>query len=375
MIPYGRQSIDEDDISSVVQALRSDWLTTGPLVQRFEKVIEEFTGVPAVAVSSGTAALHCAFAAIGLTVGDEVITPPLTFIATQATAVNFGARIVFVDIQLSTGNIDPNLVSQAITPKTKAIVAVDYAGHPAELDELRKIADENSLYLIEDAAHSFGSTYKGAHVGSVADLTTFSFFPTKNVTTGEGGAVVSKNPNLLEKARLFGRQGLVRDPAQFRVRDQGFWHQEVHQFGLNYRLPDILCALGITQVAKAELLKRKRKHIFETYTSKLHGCVGLELPHQKSHSDVNWHLYPIRVSAEHRMRVFNELRSNGIGTQVNYLPAHLQPVFQDMGYRRGDFPISEQFYDSEISLPMYPDLRTDQVIGIADQLIKIMSNL
>ena len=259
MIPYGRQSIDEDDISSVVEALKSDWLTTGPLVQQFEKLIEEFTGIPAVVVSSGTAALHCAYSAIGLIAGDEIITPPLTFIATQATAVNLGAKIVFADIKLRTGNIDPALVELAITPRTKAIVAVDYAGNPSDLDELRQIADKYQLYLVEDAAHSFGSTYKGSHVGSIADLTTFSFFPTKNITTGEGGAIVSRNPELLEKARLFSRQGLVKNPAEFKVQGQGTWHQEVHEFGLNYRLPDILCALGISQIAKADLLKQKRK--------------------------------------------------------------------------------------------------------------------
>ena len=327
MIPYGRQSIDEDDISSVVEALKSDWLTTGPLVQQFEKLIEEFTGIPAVVVSSGTAALHCAYSAIGLIAGDEIITPPLTFIATQATAVNLGAKIVFADIKLTTGNIDPALVELAITPRTKAIVAVDYAGNPSDLDELRQIADKYHLYLLEDAAHSFGSKYKGSHVGSIADLTTFSFFPTKNITTGEGGAIVSRNPELLEKARLFSRQGLVKNPAEFKVQGQGTWHQEVHEFGLNYRLPDILCALGISQIAKADHLKQKRKMIFDTYSSRLQDIDGLILPQQDDVSDVNWHLYPIRVKSEYRTRIFNELRGHGIGVQVNYIPAHWHPVF------------------------------------------------
>lgn len=374
MIPYGRQSIDDEDIASVVEALKSDWLTTGPLVERFEKAIEEFTGIPAVVVSSGTAALHCAYSAIGLTAGDEVITPPLTFIATQSTAANFGAKIVFADIKWTTGNIDPKLVAKAITRRTKAIVAVDYAGHPADLDELRQIADDNSLYLIEDAAHSFGSTHKGLHVGSVADLTTFSFFPTKNITTGEGGAIVSKNAKLLEKVRLFSRQGLVKKPAEFKISDQGSWHQEVHEFGLNYRLPDILCALGISQLSKANQLKQKRKEIFETYTARLCGVQDIILPQQESDSDVNWHLYPIRVQPEVRMRIFDELRRQGIGVQVNYMPAHWHPVFYDLGHRRGDFPLSEKFYESEISLPMFPNLEIDQVHTIADILLQIMNN-
>ena len=189
MIPYGRHSINDEDIAAVVAALRSDWLTTGPIVEEFEAALEKVVGAPCISVSSGTAALHCAYAAIDLLPGDEIITPPITFIATQAAAALFGATIVFVDVQPDTANIDPRAVEAAITPRTKAIVAVDYAGHPADLDELRAIADKHHIYLIEDAAHSIGSNYKGRSVGSIADITTFSFFPTKNLTTAEGGAV------------------------------------------------------------------------------------------------------------------------------------------------------------------------------------------
>ena len=372
MIPYGRQSIDEEDILAVVRALRSDLLTTGPLVQQFEKAIQDFIGVPTVVVSSGTAALHCAFSAIELKENDEVITPPLTFIATQATAAMVGARIGFADIQATTGNIDPELVLKAITPRTKAIVAVDYAGHPADLDELQKIADENGIYLIEDAAHSFGSKYKDVHVGSIADLTTFSFFPTKNITTGEGGAVASRNSLLLEKVRRFSRQGLIRDPALFKITGQGPWHQEVHNFGLNYRLPDILCALGLAQLSKANFLKERRKIIFDTYKSLLGSCDEITLPTQKEHVDVNWHLYPIRVAVKKRLKIFNELRDSGIGVQVNYMPAHWHPVFKNLGHSQGDYPIAELFYESEISLPIYPNLEIDKVELISDLLIGIM---
>ena len=196
MIPYGRHSINDEDIAAVVAALKSDWLTTGPLVEQFEEALERVVGAPCITMSSGTAALHCAYAAIGLVPGDEVITPPITFIATQATAALFGATIVFADVQPDAANIDPRAVEAAITPRTKAIVAVDYAGHPADLDELRTIADRHGVYLIEDAAHSIGSIYKGRPVGSIADITTFSFFPTKNLTTGEGGAVASIHPEL-----------------------------------------------------------------------------------------------------------------------------------------------------------------------------------
>jgi len=375
MIPYGRHSIDEADIAAVVSVLKSDWLTTGPLVQQFEDALEKFVGTPAVVVSSGTSALHCAFAAINLNPDDEVITPPLTFIATQATAAMFGARIVFADIQTATGNIDPTLVMKAINSRTKAIVAVDYAGHPADLDELRKIADEHGIFLIEDAAHSFGSTYKGKQVGSIADLTTFSFFPTKNIATGEGGAVCSNDPLLLDKARKFSRQGLVRDPLQFQISGQGPWHQEVHEFGLNYRLPDILCALGLSQLSKVNQFKIKRQHIFDTYSALLGGCDEVALPIQKENVNVNWHLFPIRVDASARLRIFNELRSNEIGVQVNYIPAYWHPVFKNTGYRRGDFPLADGYYESEISLPIYPDLEDSQIERVAKVLIKAVKSV
>ena len=229
MIPYGRQSINQDDIEAVVTALQSDFLTTGPLVDQFESALEKVVGAPTAVVSSGTAALHCAYAAIGIEPGDEIITPPITFIATQATAALMGAKIVFADVQSDTANIDPKAAEAVITPRTKAIVAVDYAGHPADMDELRKITDKHGIYLIEDAAHSIGSIYRGRSVGSLADITTFSFFSTKNLTTAEGGAVASLNPVLLEKARRFSRQGLVRDPSKFKISDQCAWDHQVQE--------------------------------------------------------------------------------------------------------------------------------------------------
>jgi dTDP-4-amino-4,6-dideoxygalactose transaminase len=353
MIPYGRQSISQEDIEAVVSALNGDFLTTGPLVEKFEKALEGVVGAPCVSVTSGTAALHCAYAAIGLRPGDEVITPPLTFIATQATAALFGAKIIFVDIQESTGNIDPLLVERAITPKTRAIVAVDYAGQPADLDELRQIADKHKIYLIEDAAHSIGSTYKARPVGSIADITTFSFFPTKNMTTGEGGAVASTNPELLQKARRFSRQGLVRDPEEFRIKNQGNWHQEVHEFGINYRLPDVLCALGLSQIARIEYFKSKRQQLFNSYTSALWDVPKVVLPVEREHTSTMWHLFPIRVPAGSRKAIFDKFRNEGIGVQVNYIPAYWHPVFSDQGLAPGMFPRSDNFYASEISLPMW----------------------
>ena len=353
MIPYGRQSINDDDISAVVEALKSDFLTTGPLVELFESEIEKVVGAPCLVVSSGTAALHCAYAAIGIQPGDEVITPPITFIATQATAALLGAKIIFADIQSETGNIDPRAVEAAITPRTKAIVAVDYAGQPADLDELRGIADKYGIYLIEDAAHSIGSSYKERPVGSIADITTFSFFPTKNLTTAEGGAVASIHPELLNKARRFARQGLIRDPGEFQIKTEGPWHQEVHEFGLNYRLPDVLCALGISQIKRIDYFKLKRTELFEKYKEALSGIPTIQLPQATPNTNPMWHLYPLRVPIEKRESIYESLRSNGVGVQVNYLPAHWQPVFGKIGESDRSLMNSEKFYKSEISLPMW----------------------
>ena len=366
MIPYGRHDVDEADIAAVVEVLRGDWLTTGPAVEQFEEDLKAWTGgVPVVAVSSGTAALHTAYAAAGIGPGDEVITPPITFIATQATAVMLGATIVFADVQADTANIDPAAVEAAITSRTKAIVAVDYAGHPADMDELRVIADRHGLMLIEDAAHSLGSTYRGRPVGSLADITAFSFFPTKNITTAEGGAVAVKDPQMLMKAREFARQGLVRDSARHRIVDEGPWHQEVHSFGLNYRLPDVLSALGSRQLKRLEGFKARRAEIKASYDTHLAATSGVQTPVQRGVADPMWHLYPLRVPAVARRRVFEKLRADGIAVQVNYLPAHRHPVFADLGFREGMFLRAEEFYAGEISLPIFPALDDEIVVRVA----------
>lgn len=370
MINYGRHSIDDDDINAVIKALKGDWLTTGPLVGEFEAALETVVGAECVVVSSGTAALHCAYAAIGLGQGDEVITPPITFIATQATAALLGATVVFADVLPDTANIDPKAVADAITPRTKAIVAVDYAGHPADLDELRALADKYKIFLIEDASHSLGSKYKGRPIGSVADMTTFSFFPTKNITTAEGGAVASIHPELLLRARKFARQGLIRKSSEFQIKTEGLWHQEVQEFGLNYRLPDVLCALGINQLEKLEMFKSRKQEIFTRYTHSFAHLNGLNLPSERAYVDNNWHLFPIRVAPTHRLELYSKLREAQIVAQVNYLPIHLHPVFQAKGFKAGMFPVSESFYSQEISLPFFPDLTLQE----QDLVIKTISD-
>jgi dTDP-4-amino-4,6-dideoxygalactose transaminase len=375
MLNYGRHNINDEDIKSVVEALKSDWLTIGPLVEKFEEKLSEFTGAPTISVSSGTAALHSAFAAINLQPGDEVISPPLTFIATQATSSLFNAKTVFADIEDEYGHIDPIEVERKITSRTKAIVAVDYSGNPADLDALLLLKNKYGLYLIEDAAHSFGSLYKNKNVGSISDLTTFSFFPTKNFTTGEGGAISSNHPDLLEKARLFSRQGIVRDKTKFKNSNEGPWHQEVQSFGLNYRLPDILCALGISQLRRAEEFKNQKMNIVETYNSELGDFKGIRLPKTREECSVNWHLYPIRVESSIRRELFEHLLRQGIKAQINYLPAHMQPVFNIQKYDSHDFPVSYKFYSEEISVPLFAGMTDEQVHLVVKTLKGFFRNL
>lgn len=374
MIPYGRQSINQNDIDAVMAALQNDFLTTGPLVEKFESELAKEVGAPTAVVSSGTAALHCAYAAIGVEPGDEIITPPITFIATQATAAIMGAEIVFADVQPDTANIDPRAVEASITSRTKAIVAVDYAGHPADMMELRAIADKHGVYLIEDAAHSIGSHYRERPVGSLADITTFSFFPTKNLTTAEGGAVSSPNSELLEKARLFSRQGLIRDFSKFRINNQGSWHQEVHNFGLNYRLPDVLCALGSSQLQRLVEFKKRRSEIFQTYTEAFSDLETVVLPSKREYVDPTWHLFPIRVPASIRRSVFDKLKAADIGVQVNYIPAYLHPVFDTEKYPRGLCPVAEKFYSEEISLPIHFNLSAEDLARIIQALFNSIAH-
>lgn len=345
------------------------------MVGAFETEIANLVGAETFVVTSGTAALHCAYSAIDIKPGDEIITPALTFVATQSTAMHFGAKIVFCDIDEKTRNIDPILAEKLITEKTKAITVVDYAGHPADLDVFREICDRHKIYLIEDAAHSIGSLYKGEPVGSQSDLTVFSFFPTKNFTTGEGGAVSSNNKVLLDKARKFGRQGLVRDPKSFLFEPDGPWHQEVHKIGLNYRLPDILCALGISQISRLNKFKTKRMKIVEFYGNNLKDIRGLLLPEKADYAEPVWHLYPIRVKNNLRNKLFNFLRENDVLVQVNYVPAYYHPVFVELNYPRGLCPKAEKFYDEEISLPIHPNLSKKDLKNVVNLINKFFKNL
>jgi len=374
MIPYGRQDISPADIDAVRSVLEGEFLTTGPAVADFESALSAFVGgTPTFAVSSGTAALHAAYAGAGITTSDEIITTPLTFVATQATAILLGARIVFADVRPDTGTLDPANVESLITPRTKAIVTVDYAGNPVDLEELRRIANVHGILLIEDGAHSLGSTYKGAPVGSIADITTFSFFPTKNVTTGEGGAVAALDHSIFDRAKRFARQGLVREPDRFMIKDEGPWHQEVHEFGLNYRLPDILAALGLSQLNRISEFKERRRQIKSTYDEFFKETPELTVPVAGPDADPLWHLYPLRVPSNRRRDMVEKLREAGIGVQVNYIPAYWHPAFSPESYPKGLCPIAEDFYRCEISLPIHTRLTDSDVIQIAEKVVELSS--
>lgn len=362
MLPYGRQSIDQSDIEAVVSALGSDWLTTGPEVDKFEAAIAQRAGVPhAISVTSGTAALHVAYAAAGIGAGDEVVTTPLTFVATAAAAALLGAKVVFADVDPATGILDPAAAEAAVTERTAAVTAVDYAGVPADAVAFRELATRRGLLYIEDAAHSIGSHLHGRPVGSLADLTTYSFFPTKNLTTAEGGAVVTADESLAARARAFKNHGLVRDRSVQRYPDEGPWHQEVHSFGLNYRLPDVLAALGTNQLERLDDFVARRSEIKDLYDAAFVGIDGVDVPALQAGAAPAWHLYPLRVPAGRRRQVFESLRDQGIGVQVNYIPAYWHPVFEDLGYTRGQCPNAEDYYSREISLPMFPGLTDGDV--------------
>ena len=371
MLPYGHQSIDESDVAAVAAVLRGPWLTTGPSVETFEQELGRLTGTSrAVSVTSGTAALNVAYAALGVGPGDEVVTTALTFVATASCASVLGATIVFADICQDTGNLDPQAVSAAMSTRTKVVAGVDYAGHPIDAPALAEIAHRGNALLLEDAAHSIGGSLNGRPVGSLADLTTFSFFPTKNLTTAEGGAVVGRLPEVVERARTYRSIGLVRDPELLRFPDEGPWHQEVHSFGLNYRLPDVLCALGSSQLQRLAAFKARRDAITARYNKGLSGIDELRLPACREGADPMWHLYPLRIRDGRRRALFEHLRASGIGVQVNYLPVYRHPVYADLGYQPGMCPVAEDYYAQEISLPLFPRL-TDADVDSVIELIRV----
>jgi dTDP-4-amino-4,6-dideoxygalactose transaminase len=371
-LPYGRQDVDQADLDAVAGVLKGDWLTTGPAVDAFEAALSVAAGdTPCVSVTSGTAALHVAYAGLGVGPNDEIVTSPITFIATASTAAMLGATVRFADVSDDTLNLDPAAASAAVTHRTAVIAAVDYAGHPADLDALRKVADDADARLLEDAAHSIGARYRGIPIGAVADVTTFSFFPTKHLTTAEGGAVAATDLDVAARARRFARIGRAAQPE--RHLDEGPWYYEMTSFGLNYRLPDVLCALGISQLRRLPEFIARRTAIVSRYDELLAGLPGLRLPVQRDDVDPAWHLYSVRVLDGRRREVYDRLRAAGIGVQVNYVPVYWHPVFEDLGYRRGMCPVAEMAYAEQLSLPLFPRMTDQDQDRVVETLSAILS--
>lgn len=376
-LPYGRQSVDEDDIQAVVEVLRSDFLTTGPAVARFEQALAAATGAEhTVAVNSGTSALHAMYFAAGLGPGDEIITSPLTFAATANAALYLGTTVKFVDVETDTGNLDPQLVAESLTERTKLIVAVDFAGHPAEYDALRELADRHGAILVADAAHSLGASYKDRPVGTLATATAVSFHPVKPVTTAEGGAVLTDDADLARRARLFQTHGITRAQDEMLDPDEGPWWYEQHHLGFNYRLTDVQAALGTSQMARLAHFIERRREIARQYDAALASLSSLELPGRRPYVDPGWHLYVIRVQeAALRRPLFEALRSRGLGVQVHYLPVYYHPYYAQLGYQRGLAPIAEDFYARAISLPIFPAMSDDDVSRVVEAVERSLREL
>jgi len=376
MLPYGRQAIDAADEQAVLGALGADFITTGPLVNRFETVFAERVGAKfAVAVSNGTAALHAAAFAAGIGPGDEVIVPTMTF-AASANCVRYqGGTVVFVDVRDDTLNIDVDAVRNALTSKTRAIVAVDFAGHPSVTEELRSLARSRGLRLIEDAAHSLGATLDAKVVGSFADMTTFSFHPVKHITTGEGGMVTTNDSELASRLRRFRNHGITS--THFDREKVGSWHYEQIDLGYNYRLTDIQCALGLSQLAKLDRWVERRRAIAAKYDKAFVPLKAVRTPAVLEGADPSWHLYVIRLRLSllntDRGNIFRALRAENIGVNVHYIPVPWHPYYQKLGYTKGQWPVSEQAYEEMLSLPMFATMTdgdVDDVIAAVEKVLR-----
>jgi len=373
LLPYGRHLFTDADIATVAEVLRSKWITTGPKVAEFEEAVAGVVGARhAVSFTSGTAALHAAVFAAGLGPGDEAVTTPLTFCATANAVLYQGATPVFADIRADTLTIDPSEVTGRITPRTKAILPVDFAGHPADLDELMAVADQHGLILIEDAAHALGARYRGRPVGSISHMSVFSFHPVKHLTTGEGGMVTTDNPDLAGRLRLFRSHGIASDA---RTREaQGQWYYEMTALGFNYRLTDFACALGLSQLPRLGANLARRREIAREYYARLSGTPAITLPTSSDGVEHAWHLYPVRVDARVRADVFHALQAEGLRVNVHYIPVHLHPYYRDrFGYRGGEFPAAEGAYAGLISLPMFHGMTGQDVDDVVAAVRKVMA--
>ena len=382
LLPYGRQSLDDADIQAVVEVLKSDWLTTGPKVGEFEERFAAWVGARhAVSFSSGTAALHGAAFAAGLEAGDEAITTPMTFCATANCILYQGATPVFADVSPDTLNLDPKEVSKKVSARTKAIFAVDYAGHPAALDELGQLAETQvpqgrSPLLIEDACHALGAEYRGKRVGGIADMTVFSFHPVKHLTTGEGGMVSTNNARLAETLRRFRNHGISSEARE--RQEAGEWFYEMVLLGFNYRLTDIACALGLSQLERLDANVARRREIAAQYGEAFRDLPAIVIPAVREDVNPAWHLYPIRLKLEMlavgRGEIFEALRAENIGVNVHYIPVHQHPYYRERSKSKESYPVTEHAYERLISLPMFHSMTAEDVEDVIHALLKVVTH-
>ncbi|QGQ94360.1 UDP-4-amino-4,6-dideoxy-N-acetyl-beta-L-altrosamine transaminase [Paenibacillus psychroresistens] len=377
-LPYGRQWIDEADIQAVVAVLQSEYLTTGPQIEHFERKLALRVGASyAVAFSNGTAALHAACYAAGIGPGDEVITTPITF-AASANCVLYQQGIpVFADIDEQTYNIDPNQVAALITPRTKAIIPVDYSGQPADLHELRAIAKEHGLVVIEDAAHALGAAYDGQPIGSISDMTMFSLHPVKQITSGEGGVITTNSLAYYEKLLEFRSHGIVRDPVRWSQESAPVgWYYEMQSLGYNYRLTDMQAALASSQLDKLDRFVELRSEYAAYYDEAFSQFSLIKTPFQKESRQSSWHLYVIQLELEFlstdRNQIYNELIAENIGVQVHYIPVYLHPYYQQLGYAKGQCLKAEKLFERMLTLPLFPSMTHEDVQDVIDAVFRVI---
>jgi UDP-4-amino-4,6-dideoxy-L-N-acetyl-beta-L-altrosamine transaminase len=376
-IPYGCQFIDDADIKAVEETLRSTFLTQGPKVAEFEEKLAETCGSKyAVAFSSGTSALHGAYSVAGLGKGDSFVTTPNTFLATSNAGLYLGARPEFSEIQADTGNLDPVQISEEHLNKASLLVPVHYAGHAVDLKTFEKIARKYDLKLIEDGCHAIGGAYEGSKIGSChySQMTTFSFHPVKHITTGEGGAVTTNDGALYEELKEFRSHGVYRNPE--RQDQEGPWHYEMRSLGFNYRMSDIQAALGIVQLAKLGQFIDKRREIASAYHEAFAGHPDFEIPPERDGVTHAYHLYPIRMrDSACRRRVYEELKKKGVLTQVHYIPVHTQPYYRARFTSGLSLPIAEDFYSRELSLPIFPKMKTEELKTVIQAVLEVFDSL
>ena len=376
---YGHQYLDEKDVQAVVEVLHSDYLTCGPRITELEQKLCELTGAKyAVVCSNDTAALHIACMAAGVAAGDEVITTPITFLASANCALYCGAKPVFADIDEETYNIDPKEIEKAMTPKTKAVVAVDYTGQVVDLDAIMETCHKQNVVVIEDAAHSIGTLYKGRPIGSIADMTTFSFHPVKTVTGGEGGAVLTNSKEYYDRLVLYRAHGITRNPAFMKRESEGPWYYEQVDLGMNYRMTDIQAALIISQLDKLSLFQKRRKEIVEKYNEAFSKIPEITVQEEIPESDTTRHLYILRIKPEKltidRKQFFAAMAAENICCNVHYIPVYRHPYYEELGYEKGLCPKAEKLYEEIMSLPLYYSLTDEDVDDVIHAVTKIVEN-